>query len=64
MNSDVKYLLSLRAVRDRAKIVGEVAKSKNLTHFDLHEDKVDDVVDFVASVIKVRAHGSSEASHK
>lgn len=52
MNSQAKYLLSLRAIRDRAKIVGDVAKSGKLSHFDLHEEKLDEVVDFVASVIK------------
>lgn len=53
MDSQVKHLLSLRAIRERAKTVGEAAKSGKLTHFDLHEDRLDDVVDFVASVIKV-----------
>ncbi|KAM6531097.1 hypothetical protein FSOLCH5_000583 [Fusarium solani] len=52
MDSQAKYLLSLRAIRDRAKIVGDVAKSGKLSHFDLHEEKLDEVVDFVASVIK------------
>ncbi|KAK2781570.1 hypothetical protein FQN53_000511 [Emmonsiellopsis sp. PD_33] len=52
MNSQVKYLLSLRAIRERAKVVGDVAKAGNLSHFELHEDKMDDVVNFVASVIK------------
>ncbi|KAI0833108.1 DUF1688 domain-containing protein [Hypoxylon sp. FL0890] len=52
MDSQVKYLLSLRAIRERAKIVGEAAKSGNLSHFDLHEDRLDDVADFVTSVIK------------
>lgn len=55
MDSQAKYLLSLRAIRDRAKIVGDVAKSGKLSHFDLHEEKLDEVVDFVASVIKVVA---------
>lgn len=53
MDPKVKYLLSLRAIRDRADVVGEIAKAGNLAHFELHEDKMDDVVDFVASVIKV-----------
>jgi hypothetical protein len=53
MDPEVKYLLSLRAVRDRAKIVGEAAQAGELSHFDLHEDRMDDVADFVASVIKV-----------
>lgn len=60
MDSQIKYLLSLRAVRERSKIVGDVAKAGNLSHFDVRDDKLDDVVDFVASVIKVgapRFHG-------
>ncbi|KAF4849075.1 Protein urg3 [Colletotrichum siamense] len=52
MDSQVKYLLSLKAVRDRSKIVGETAKSGKLSHFEVREDKLDEVVDFVASVIK------------
>ncbi|KAJ0294754.1 hypothetical protein Brms1b_001215 [Colletotrichum noveboracense] len=52
MDSQVKYLLSLKAVRDRSKIVGEAAKSGKLSHFEVREDKLDEVVDFVASVIK------------
>ncbi|KAI2469467.1 DUF1688 domain-containing protein [Annulohypoxylon bovei var. microspora] len=52
MDSQVKYLLSLQAIRDRAKIVGDAAKAGNLTHFDLHDDKLDEVADFVTSVIK------------
>lgn len=55
MDSQVKYLLSLRAIRERAKVVGDVAKSGNLSHFEFREDKLDGVVDFVASVIKVGA---------
>lgn len=53
MDSQAKYLLSLRAIRERAKIVGDVAKAGKLSHFELHEEKLDEVVDFVASVIKV-----------
>ncbi|KAM0437508.1 hypothetical protein ACHAPT_001872 [Fusarium lateritium] len=52
MDSQAKYLLSLQAIRERAKIVGDVAKSGKLTHFQVHEEKLDQVVDFVASVIK------------
>jgi hypothetical protein len=54
MEAQVQYLLSLRAIRERAKIVGDVAKSGELSHFDLHEDRLTDCVDFVLSVIKVR----------
>ncbi|KAJ4411925.1 hypothetical protein N0V91_001063 [Didymella pomorum] len=52
MDTTVKYLLSLGAIRDRAKVVGQAAKDGNLNHFDVHEDKLDDVADFVTSVIK------------
>lgn len=53
MDSQAKYLLSLRAIRERAKLVEEVARSGDLSHFELREDKLDDAADFVASVIKV-----------
>ncbi|OSS44311.1 hypothetical protein B5807_11031 [Epicoccum nigrum] len=52
MASTVQYLLSLGAIRDRATVVGQAAKDGNLNHFDVHEDKLDDVADFVTSVIK------------
>lgn len=55
MDPKVTYLLSLGAVRDRAKLVGEAAQSGQLSHFDVHEDRLDDVADLVASVIKVRS---------
>lgn len=54
MEPQVQYLLSLRSIRERAKIVEDVANSGKLTHFDLHGDKLDDVADFVTSIIKVR----------
>lgn len=54
MDPTVKYLLSLGAIRDRAKIVGQAARDGNLNHFEVHEEKLDDVADFVTSVIKVR----------
>lgn len=55
MDPDVKYLLSLQAIRDRAKIVWQAAETGQLTNFDLHKDKLDRVADFVTSVIKVCA---------
>jgi hypothetical protein len=54
MDSQVKYLLSLCAIRERAKIVGDAAQDGKLSHFNLHEDRLDDVADFVTSIIKVR----------
>jgi len=53
MESKIAYLLSLQSIRDRAKLVWQVAQAGNLNHFDLHEDRLDNVADYVASVIKV-----------
>jgi len=53
MNDKVNYLLSLGAVRDRAKVVGEAAQAGKLTHFDVHEERLGSAADFVTSVIKV-----------
>lgn len=47
------YILSLGAIRERAQIVWNAAKAQSLNHFDLHEDKMNDVADFVTSIIKV-----------
>ncbi|KAH9859468.1 hypothetical protein IAQ61_011249 [Plenodomus lingam] len=52
MDSKVTYLLSLGAVRDRAKLVGEAAQVGKLSHFDVHEDRLKDAADLVTSVIK------------
>jgi hypothetical protein len=53
MDSQIKYLLSLRAIRERANIIWDTAKAGNLNHFDFHEERLGDVADFVASIIKV-----------
>ena len=53
MDPRVKHLLSLGAVRERAKIVGEAAQAGKLSYFDVHEDRLSEVADFVTSVIKV-----------
>ena len=60
MDPQVTYLLSLGAIRERAKIVGEAAKAGKLSHFDVHEDRLDDVADFVTSVINVRLWKGSD----
>lgn len=52
MADQVKYLLSLQAIRDRASRVADVAKAGQLNHFDVREDRLDDVADLVISVIK------------
>lgn len=53
MDPEVKYLLSLRAIRERAITVGDAARAGRLNHFDLHEDRMDAVADFVSSIINV-----------
>jgi hypothetical protein len=53
MDPEVKYLLSLGAIRERAKLVQEAAAAAKLNHFDVHEDRLDSVADFVTAVIKV-----------
>lgn len=58
MDPHVKYLLSLRAVRERAQVVWKAAEAGELSHFHLHKDKLGDVADFVISVIQVlTTHG-------
>ncbi|KAB2107579.1 hypothetical protein AG0111_0g3842 [Alternaria gaisen] len=52
MDDKVKYLLSLSAVRERAKIVGEAAEAGKLSHFDVHEERLGEAADYVTSVIK------------
>ncbi|KAK9423244.1 putative DUF1688 domain-containing protein [Seiridium unicorne] len=51
MEPQIKYLLSLAAIRDRAKTVWEAAQTGDLSHFDIHEDRFDSVADYVTSVI-------------
>ena len=53
MGDKVKYLLSLGAVRERAKVVGEAAQANKLSHFDVHEERLGEVADFVTKVIRV-----------
>lgn len=55
MDSDIKYLLSLCAIRERAQIVWRAAEAGELAHFDFHADKLGDVADFVISIIQVLA---------
>ncbi|KAL4747498.1 hypothetical protein BDW72DRAFT_15103 [Aspergillus terricola var. indicus] len=52
MDTSVNYLLTLQAVRERAKLVWEEAQAGNLSHFNLHLDNLNNVADYVASIIK------------
>ncbi|KAG9496408.1 hypothetical protein J7337_012996 [Fusarium musae] len=51
MDNDLKYLLSLQAVRDQASKVFESAKQGNLKHFDYDEGRMGAVADYVSKVI-------------
>ncbi|KAF5253148.1 hypothetical protein FANTH_1979 [Fusarium anthophilum] len=51
MDNDLKYLLSLQAVRDQACKVFESAKQGNLKHFDYDEGRMGAVADYVSKVI-------------
>ena len=55
MESQIKYLLSLRAIRDRANLVWASAESGRLSHFEFHKERLDDVADFVLSIIQVNS---------
>ncbi|KAF1916417.1 hypothetical protein BDU57DRAFT_587425 [Ampelomyces quisqualis] len=52
MDPEIKYLLSLGSIRDRAKLVGEAAQAGTLSHFEVNEDKLGSVAEYVTSVIK------------
>jgi Protein of unknown function (DUF1688) len=47
------YVLSLRAIRERAEIVADGTLARELSHFDFDEDLLGDVADSVTSVIMV-----------
>jgi hypothetical protein len=53
MTPEVAYLFSLDAVRERSSIVYNAAKEHRLNNFDFHEDKLNDVADYVTKIIEV-----------
>jgi len=53
MTSDIEYLLSLEAVRERAQIVFAAAQKDELSHFTYHADKLPEAAAYVTSVINV-----------
>jgi hypothetical protein len=52
--ADIEYLKGLQAVRERAHIVLKAAERDQLTHFSYHAEKMPEVADYVACIIKVR----------
>jgi hypothetical protein len=53
MDAEIRHLLSLQSIRERAAIVGIAAEAGQLNHFDLHEPELENIADFVTSVVKV-----------
>lgn len=52
-DNNISYLLSLKAVRDRAQLVFQAAQEGGLKNFDYHAEKLPAVADFVIGVINV-----------
>ncbi|KAK0383419.1 hypothetical protein NLU13_9331 [Sarocladium strictum] len=52
MASDIKYLLSLQAVRERANQVVEAATKDQLLHFVYHADRMPAVASYVGGIIE------------
>ncbi|KAE8155250.1 hypothetical protein BDV25DRAFT_146393 [Aspergillus avenaceus] len=52
MDPEVKYILSLQAVRERAHRVLRLAEEGRLRHFDYHADGFEGAVKYVANIIK------------
>lgn len=53
MMPEARYILSLDSIRAQSKIVGEAARLGKLNHFDLHNEQLNEVVDYVDSIMKV-----------
>lgn len=56
MGSQIDYLLSLQAVRERAQLVFKQAKQGRLNHFEYDETKMPEVADRVVALISVRCN--------
>ncbi|KAH8693211.1 hypothetical protein BGW36DRAFT_302345 [Talaromyces proteolyticus] len=51
-NPDIAYLLSLEAVRERAKTVLRAAEAGSLNNFDYHKNRMPEAADFVVGIIQ------------
>ncbi|EED16296.1 conserved hypothetical protein [Talaromyces stipitatus ATCC 10500] len=52
MDSEIEYILSLKAVREKAHKVLELAEQGKLTHFNYDRDKLDVAADYVIGIIQ------------
>lgn len=53
MTDTIPYLLSLKAVRERAQLVFQNAEQGKLNHFDYHPEKLDATAKYVMDIIEV-----------
>lgn len=53
LTSDIEYLKSLQAVRERSRIVLERARSGSLNNFVYDESRMKETAEFVTGVISV-----------
>lgn len=53
VDAGIRYLLSLKAVRERAHIVLSLAKHGRLNHFEFHPERLDAAAEYVIGIIKV-----------
>jgi hypothetical protein len=54
MDPEIQYVLGLKAIRERAHRVLQFAEEDRLNHFEYHPDRLQDAVQYVMNIIKVR----------
>lgn len=55
MDSEIEYILSLKAVREKAHKVFELAEQGKLTHFSYDHEKLSVAADYVIEIIRVKS---------
>jgi hypothetical protein len=60
----IDYLRSLDAVRERSQQVFDLAVNGQVDHWDWHQDKLDSVVDYCLTIIKVSDWCNSGILHE
>jgi hypothetical protein len=53
MDPEIQYVLELKAVRERAHRVLQLAEENRLNHFQHHPDRLQDAGQYVINIIKV-----------
>lgn len=60
MDSGINYILSLKAVREQAHKVLELAEQGKLTHFNYDRAKLGVAADYVIGIIQVKSLSKTE----